>query len=57
MLPLVDAAYDYTSAAGSISTILGGLGAGLLLVLGAALAVKAVRWGIPKIVGFFTRNV
>ena len=51
------AAYDYSIAANAITDVLGGLGLGLMLVLTAALAVKAVRWGIPKIVGFFTRNV
>lgn len=57
IIPMIDTPYDYTTAAATVETVLGGLGAGLILVLGAALAVKAVRWGIPKIVGFFTRNV
>ncbi len=55
-LPLVDTAYDYSSAAGTVGTILGGLGAGLLAVLAAGLAVRAVRWGIPKIISFFSRT-
>lgn len=50
-------AYDYSIAANAITDVLGGLGLGLMLVLTAALTVKAVRWGIPKVVSFFTRNV
>lgn len=56
LLPTVDAPFDYSTAAGTIGTVLGGLGAGLLAVLAAALGIRAVRWGIPKIIGFFSRT-
>lgn len=46
---------DYTSFAPEITTPLGGLAAGLMLVVGGALAVKGITWGVPKLVRFFTR--
>lgn len=55
MYPFVATPVDYTAFAGDITTVLGGLGAGLGLVIAAALAVKGVTWGVPKIVRFFTR--
>lgn len=51
----VDTPVDYTAQAGTIDTILGGLGAGLGLVIAAALAVKGITWGVPKIVRFFVK--
>lgn len=46
---------DYTTIAGDITTVMSGLGAGLGLVIVAALGVKGITWGVPKIVRFFTK--
>ncbi len=51
----VDAPVDLTSETATITTVLSGLGAALGLVIAAALAVKAITWGVPKIVRFFTK--
>lgn len=55
LVHFVDTPIDYTVYAGSISTVLGGLAAGLGLVIAAALSIQGVRWGVPKIVAFFKR--
>jgi len=55
ILHFVDTPVDYTAYAGTITTVLGGLAAGLGLVIAGALAIQGVRWGIPKIVTFFKR--
>ena len=55
VIHLVDTPVDYTSFAGSLTTILGGLVTGLGLVIAGALAIKGVTWGVPKLVRFFTR--
>lgn len=52
---LVDTPVDYTTFAGSVTTVLGGLVAGLGLVIAGALAIKGVTWGVPKLIRFFTR--
>lgn len=39
----------------AVATGLGGFGDEALLVLPAGLAVAAVLWGAPKLVGFFKR--
>lgn len=54
-LPMVDTPVDYTAPAATIGVVLGGLAGGLLAVLAGALAIRGVRWGIPKIIGFFSR--
>lgn len=46
---------DYTTVAGDINTVMSGLSAGLGLVIVAALGVKGITWGVPKIVRFFTK--
>ena len=55
LIHFVDTPVDYTVFAGSITTVLSGLVTGLGLVIAAALAIKGVTWGVPKIVRFFTR--
>lgn len=54
-LPLVDTPVDLSAAATTIGVVMGGVSAGLLAVVAGALAIRGVRWGIPKIVGFFTK--
>ncbi len=51
----VDTPVDLTTQAATISTVMGGVGAGLGAVIAGALAIRGVRWGIPKIIAFFTR--
>lgn len=55
ILPTVDAPFDYSDFTATIFTVLGGLGAALGLVLSAALLIRAITWGVPKLVKFFTR--
>lgn len=55
ILPMVDAPFDYSDFTATIFTILGGLGVALGLVLSAALLIRAITWGVPKLVKFFTR--
>jgi hypothetical protein len=50
-----DTPVDLTTQAATISTVMGGVGAGLGAVIAGALAIRGVRWGIPKIIAFFTR--
>jgi hypothetical protein len=49
------AATDYTEVVTSVTTAFSGLGAALLVVVAAALTIKGITWGVPKIVRFFTK--
>lgn len=51
----VDVAFDYSDYTTTIFTVLGGLGVALGLVLSAALLIRAITWGVPKLVRFFVR--
>jgi hypothetical protein len=55
IITLTDTPVDLSTETATITTVLGGLGAALGLVIAGALAIKAVTWGVPKIVRFFTR--
>lgn len=48
-------AFDFSDVAGAVTTVLGGIGAGLVAVIAGGLAVRAVTWGFPKIIRFFTK--
>lgn len=50
-----DAPFDYSDFTDTIFVVLGGLGAALGLVLSAALLLRAITWGVPKLVKFFIR--
>lgn len=48
-------AADYSVFATAILIVLGGLAAALGLVVAGALGIRAITWGVPKLVKFFTR--
>lgn len=52
---MVPAVTDYDAIADSVIAGFAGLGAALLVVVAAALAIKGITWGVPKIVRFFTK--
>lgn len=45
--------FDYLPASATIAIVLGSLGAGMAAMLGTALLIRAVRWGVPRIIAFF----
>jgi len=51
----VDTPIDLATQAATINTIMGGVIGGLTAVIAGALAIRGVRWGVPKIVAFFSK--
>ena len=50
-----DTPADYSAVGTTIGVVFGGLVAGLTAVVAGALGIRAIRWGVPKLVGFFQR--
>lgn len=51
---LIATPFDYSPFTTALFTILGGLAAALGTVLAAALLLRAIFWGVPRLVAFFT---